>query len=130
MLSYQWRGIEDAQRRIQALAGLAGLESDLEIGADAIVTEAQIEPPERPGQRYVRSHRLSRSWRRTDARRAGRSVLVDVENPTEYAWWVQGPDQAEVHRGRWKRLKTIGDERLGAIRARVQGWALRTWRGR
>jgi hypothetical protein len=129
MLSYQILGIEEAQRRLNALVGLRGLDSELEQGGDAIVTAAQIEPPERPGQRYRRSHRLSGSWRRTDARRAGSAVIVDVGNPTPYGPFVQGDDQAEMHRGRWKKLRTIADEQRGAIRARVAAWALRTWRG-
>lgn len=130
MLSYQWRGMEEAQRRIARLASLDGLAPELEAGADVIVAEARIEPAERPGQRYRRTHRLSGSWRRTDARRGGQAIRVDVENPVEYGPFVQGDDQAETHRGRWRKLKTIGDEQLPALRARVQAWAVRTWRGR
>jgi hypothetical protein len=129
MLSYAWQGIEEAQHRLSALAGLAGLDSELETGADTIVTEAQAEPPERPGQRYARSHRLSGAWKRSDARRSSGSVIVDVTNDTPYGLFVQGEDQAEIHRGRWKRLKVIGDEQRGVIRARVQAWAVKTWRG-
>ena len=129
MLSYTWLGIEEAERRISTLASLRGLDTELEVGADDIVSEARQEPPERPGQRYVRTHRLSGSWRRGDARRGGNAVMVDVTNDTPYALFVQGDEQAEIHRGRWKKLKTIGDEQRGAIRTRVQGWALKVWRG-
>lgn len=129
MLSWQFQGIDEAIRRIERLAALSGLDAELEAGADAIVAEARTEPPERPGQRYVRTHRLSGSWKRSDARRAGREVMVDVTNDTPYGLFVQGDQQAEIHRGRWKKLRTIGDERRGAIRAREQAWALKVWRG-
>lgn len=130
MLSYSWQGIEEAQRRIMRLASLSGLESELETGADTIVEEAQIYPPERPGQRYVRKERLKRAWRRGDARRDGGSLVVNVTNDTPYGLFVQGDEQAEIHRGRWKKLRTIGEEKRSAIRARAQAWAIRTWRGR
>lgn len=129
MLAYQWLGIEEAQRRLSALASLTGLDGELEAGADTIVTEAAIEPPERAGQQYRRSHTLSGSWKRSNARRAGRAIIVDVTNATPYGLFVQGEDQAEIHRGRWKKLRTIGDAQIGAIRARAQAWAIRTWRG-
>ena len=129
MLSYQWQGIEEAERRLGRLASLSGLDGELEAGGDDIVSEARQEPPERPGQRYIRTHKLSRSHRRSDARREGNAVVVDVTNDTPYALFVQGDEQAEIHRGRWKRLRTIGDEKRGAIRAREQAWALRVWRG-
>lgn len=129
MLSYAWQGIDEAQARLRALASLSGLDGELEAAGDTIATEARTEPPERAGQRYRRSHRLSGSWKRSNARRGGRSVIVDVTNDTPYGLFVQGDDQAEIHRGRWKKLRTIGDEQRGAIRARVGAWALRTWRG-
>lgn len=129
MLSWQWQGIEEAERRLARLASLSGLDTELEIGADEIVAEARQEPPERSGQRYVRTHRLSGSWKRSDARRAGREVMVDVTNDTPYGLFVQGDQQAEIHRGRWKKLRTIGDDKRGAIRAREQAWALKVWRG-
>ena len=129
MLSYDWQGIEAAAQRIARLASLSGLESELEAEGDAVVKEAQIYPPERAGQRYRRSEKLKGGWKRSAARRSGGAVEVDVFNPTEYGPFVQGEDQAPVHQGRWKKLKTIGEERRGELRTKVQGWALRVWRG-
>lgn len=129
MLSYQWQGMEEAQRRLGALSSLAGFDTELEQGADTIVTALAEEPAERPGQRYIRTHKLSGGWRRSDARRDSRSILVDVTNATAYAPFVQGEDQAEMHRGRWKKLKVVGEEKVGVIRARAGAWAIRTWRG-
>lgn len=129
MLSYAWQGMEEAMGRLQRLSSLSGLDSEIEQGADTIATALAEEPAERPGQRYRRTHKLSGGWKRSDARRTGRSVLVDVTNETPYGLWVQGEDQAEVHRGRWKKLKVVGEEKIGAIRARAGAWAVRTWRG-
>lgn len=129
MLSYEWQGLDAAQQRIAKLASLDGLDAELEAGADPIVTEAQQEPPERPGQRYVRSHRLSGSWKRSEARRSAGMVEVDVTNPTEYGPFVQGEEQAWMHKGRWKTIRRIGEDKLPQIKARVLAWAHRTWRG-
>lgn len=129
MLSYQWQGIEDAMRRIGKLAAMDGLDAELEAAGDTIVSAAQVYPPERPGQRYVRTYQLRGGWKRTAARRSSRTIEVDVDNPVEYGPFVQGEDQAPIHQNRWKRLRAIGDDKRGEIRARVGAWALRTWRG-
>lgn len=128
-LTTQLDGVEVITQRLNTLSSLHGLDIELEGAGDDIVKEAAQEPPERPGQRYVRSHKLSGGWKRSAARRTGSAVEVDVTNPMSYGPFVQGEDQAEIHKGRWKRIKAIGEEQRGAIRARVQSWALRTWRG-
>lgn len=130
MLSYHWQGIEEAIGRVQRLAALEGLESELEAEGDEVVKEAQEYPPERPAQRYARQYILKNSWRRGDALQSGRTVRVDITNVAAHGPYVMGDEQADVHQGRWKKLRTIGEERKGALRARAQRWALRTWRGR
>lgn len=129
MLSYQWQGIEVATQRISALADLRGLDSELEGAGDDIAKVARVYPPERPNQRYIRTFTLQRGWRRSPARRTGGAVEVDVSNPTEYAPDVMGENQKPYFVGRWKRLRQIGEDQRGALRARAQAWALRTWRG-
>lgn len=124
-----WIGIDDAIARITRLASLAGLESELEAAADEILPDLKTYPPERPGQKYVRTFELRDTWRKSEAQRVVSAVSVNITNPTEYGPFVQGDDQAEVHRGRWSTVKKIADDRRGAVRARVQAWVLRTWRG-
>lgn len=129
MLSYTWQGMEEVQRRLSALAGMRGLDTELEAAADDILPTVRAYPPELPNQRYRRTFTLRDAWRRNAARRTGRSVVVDLGNPIEYGPDVMGDNQEPAFRGRWKPLRQIGQEQRGAVRARVQAWALRTWRG-
>jgi hypothetical protein len=131
-MSFQFgaiQGLDDLRRRMDTLTSMRGLEGDLEDEGDAVVKEAQDYPPERPGQRYARSFLLRNSWRRADARRQGDRVTVDVTNAAPHGPSVMGDEQAEIHKGRWKRLRVIGEGRRAAVRARTQAWALRIWRG-
>lgn len=122
-------GLDDLRRRLDDLTSMRGLEGDLEDEGDAVVKEAQDYPPERPGQRYARSFLLRNSWRRADARRQGDSVTVDVTNAAPHGPAVMGNEQADIHKGRWKKLRVIGEGRRAAARSRAQAWALRIWRG-
>ena len=124
-----WQGIDTVRARLEALAELRGLDTELESEGDLIVQEAQVYPPEKPNQRYIRTFLLRDSWRRKAATRSRGRVTVDVENPVFYSQDVMGENQDLEFRGRWKRLRTIGEGRIGPIRARAQAWALRTWRG-
>ena len=131
-MSFQFgsiQGLDDLRRRMDALTSMRGLECDLEDEGDAVIKEAQEYPPERPGQRYTRSYLLRDSWRRGDAKRSGRRLVVDITNAVAHGPAVMGDEQADIHKGRWKRLRVIGTERAGAVRARAQAWALRVWRG-
>lgn len=123
------QGLDDLRRRMDALTSMRGLEDELEDEGDAVVKAAQDYPPERPGQRYARSYLLRNSWRRADARRQGDSITVDVTNAAPHGPSVMGDEQASVHKGRWKKLRVIGEGRRAAVRARAQSWALRIWRG-
>ena len=66
-------------------------------------------PPERPGQRYVRTGTLGRSWKHRVIKKTRSRVEVGVENTASqkgrnYASYPLGDDegrQAWMHRGRW-----------------------------
>lgn len=128
-LAYQLQGVEAALQRLQALTAMQGLGDELEAAGDDMLPLVKAYPPERPSQRYVRQYMLRNSWRRGDAKRTGHAVEVDVSNPTEYGPPVMGDEQAEAFKDRWRPLRKIGETQRGAVRARVQAWALRTWRG-
>lgn len=61
-------------------------------------------PPELPGQRYVRTFTLARSWEQEQIG-PGRWEIRNVasQRGREYAEYVVGEpeDQADIHRGRW-----------------------------
>lgn len=128
-LSCQIEGVDSALQRLGALESMRGLDAELEAEGDATLPALRTYPEERPGQRYVRKFRFRDSWKRQNARRGGSAVEVDVANPTSYGPYLVGDDQAPAHKSRWWKLRTVADEQRGPMRARVQAWALRTWRG-
>lgn len=130
MLSFgSWQGMDAVQTRLDALRQFQGFDSEFEAEGDEIVREAQIYPPEKPNQRYVRTFDLQGAWRRGDAARRGRTIEMVVANAMEYASDVMGDNQDQEFRGRWRKLRTIAEDRRGAIRSRAQAWALKVWRG-
>lgn len=128
-LSYQLMGADEALRRLGALQSMHGLDMELEGVGDATLPKLRIYPPEVPNQRYLRKYKFRDSWKRRDAKRTGSEIEVDLDNPTSYGPYLVGDDQAPAHRGRWWKLRTVAEEQRGVLRARVQAWALRTWRG-
>lgn len=64
-------------------------------------------PPQRPGQTYVRTHRLASSWEILHVNGAG--VGHGLENRTPYAGYVHGLEfgdpPAWMHLGRWPEFR-------------------------
>ena len=64
-------------------------------------------PPQRPGQTYVRTHRLASSWQILDV--GGADIGHGLENRTPYARWVHGNEfgdkQAWMHLNRWPAFR-------------------------
>ena len=65
-------------------------------------------PPERPGQRYVRTGRLAEGWASAEPSYTPTpsGFSATMENPTSYGPYVQGgqdddPHQAWMHAGHW-----------------------------
>ncbi len=81
-------------------------------------------PPERPGQRYVRTGRLGDSWTK---RQYGR-YHVTFSNKTPYAQYVvgdsEGRKQAWMHAGRWwlalERIQRANDRLIERIAAGIE----------
>jgi hypothetical protein len=82
-----------------------------------IVTDLADYPPERPGQRYVRTGDLGRGWTQTPQRFAaqGAAIALRVTNPVPYAQYVQGQKQAWMHKGRWDTVQAVLDHNRSAI---------------
>lgn len=75
--------------------------------ADQVTRRAQQYPPERPGQRYRRTETLKRAWRRDEGMFFDGGFVVTVSNATPYAPFVQGDNQAWMHKGRWESVTEI-----------------------
>jgi hypothetical protein len=67
---------------------------------------AQVYPPPPSGSTYRRTGTLGRRWK-TSVEQTIDGIAAIVENPTEYSPYVQGEEQAEVHRGRWRPIRKI-----------------------
>lgn len=114
--------------KLAALARLDGVEAILNDEADTIIALGQDYPPERPGQKYVRTFDIRDSYRKEPVKRSGQAIEITIVNESEHAEPVIGRDQAPIHQGRWKKLKTIGEERLSVIRTAVQAAVVKSWR--
>ena len=65
-------------------------------------------PPERPGQRYVRTFQLRDSWRQ-ERQAESRWLITDLMSYSSYV--VQRGEQAWMHEGRWWTAEeTIEDD--------------------
>ena len=118
--------------RLRRIARLDGVAPALdEAVKQLVIPDVKAYPPERAGQKYVRSYRLRDSWAAEKARRAGASVVAAATNPTPYARWVVGTtDQAAVHQGRWRTQRRIAEENTPRVRQALLRALARRWRGR
>jgi len=108
--------------RMRRLKQLEGINTELEAAADDIVIpNAQIYPPERANQTYIRTFYLRESWGRSSAQRTGHGWRVVVRNTADYASDVVGEDQGYYFVNRWRTINRIRDENLPAVRARLAG---------
>lgn len=64
--------------------------------------------PHRPNSRYQRTYRLRRGWH--DAERITMSDwTLTFSNPVPYVKWVQGEQQAWMHKPYWRTVRQILD---------------------
>jgi hypothetical protein len=85
----------------------------------------RLYPPERPGQRYVRTGRLGQGWRGSAA-----GQVVTLENPVDYAGAVYGDStQRAAFVGRWPRLSELRTRVLPVALNIYREWVERLVRG-
>jgi hypothetical protein len=71
-------------------------------------------PPERPGQKYVRTDTLKNGWSEHIILSGDR--LGVLRNPTSYGRFVQSDiDQAWMHKDRWQTDKQVVDEKENEV---------------
>lgn len=83
-----------------------------------VKTALSLYPAERPNQRYERTYALERGWLNAQPRWriSVRNFVVELTNRVPYVKWVQGDDQAPVHRSRWTKATVIMLEQRDSIR--------------
>lgn len=64
-------------------------------------------PPPPSGSGYRRTGQLGRAWMVKAGSPSGTRIVRTVYNPTVYAGWVEGMQQARVHQGRWPRVDDV-----------------------
>ena len=109
-------GLDELEKKLGRLASIEILKPPMHKSTKLIQSEAQIYPPPRSGQTYVRTSNLANRWvERVEVR--GKTLVGIISNNVSYGKWVQHPQyQAWMHRGRWpttdditkKVAKTIG----------------------
>lgn len=123
--------IAAAIRRVTRIKNLEGLDVALEEAAnDIVIPDARRYPPERPGQRYVRTFRLRDAWNRTQVTRSGNRLRIVVRNQVSYAPDVVGSNQEHWFKNRWRTVRQIRDENEPAVRAHIRAAVLRLGRRR
>ena len=70
--------------------------------------ELRTYPAPPPGSRYVRTHNLKRNWQYAVLS----PTKAEMSNLAAYAGWVQGVEQAEIHKDRWPIAVTVAEKHL------------------
>lgn len=84
----------------------------------AVKANAQIYPPELPGQRYVRTYVLRDGWQYSEPQATPDGLRGDVYNDVPYAPDVMGPGTQEAFFiDRWRTTDDIADEMAGMVEA-------------
>jgi hypothetical protein len=107
------RGFDRVDRQLKAIAGQAKtvtldtVEEWVKRQRDRL--EARRYPPERPGQRYVRTFKFRDSWR-TERSTETRWIIRNLQDYSEYV--AQQGEQAWMHIGRWWTVEAVVQEDL------------------
>lgn len=112
-----------------AIAAVAALAKDgwkdreLGIWADdeRSMLEKEPYPPERSGQRYIRTGRLGHSWRNQRPRKMVRVITNRASTARSgfYGGYVVGQQQAYMHRNRWYIASELVEADLPKLIKRV-----------
>ena len=121
-MTYEITGTEAVLLKLRTLEQTLATAPLLEDVAKAALPTLKIYPPERAGQRYVRSHELERGWQYGTPVSVASGRVVELFNPVAYAGLVYGPDQAEIHKDRWKTVAQLRDQIAPQVLAGFEAW--------
>lgn len=99
------RGDEEALRKLVAIEPERVAAEPLRKAALALAARLAVYPSPPSGSTYRRTGTLGRAWTQQ-----GAGLRYVVGNNVRYATYVQGPDQAQVHRGRWLTAEKAAEE--------------------
>ena len=108
------KGLQDLGAEIPKIGRLQIYQTE-----QAIVRRLKVEPPERPGQTYIRTHTLIGGWTITPNANG-----YTLSNSTPYTKWVHGNayglEQAWMHQGRWQLLRDVQDEEVAKLPPEIE----------
>lgn len=89
----------------------------IRVRMDRMKRRMEAYPPERPGQKYVRTGQMFYSWRIMPSERNGYTLenfatRRGVNYPSFVVGNAYGQGQAWMHRGRWELLRDVVEEEL------------------
>lgn len=98
-------GLQKFVKKVGIATGNANLKPALSKSMDKILSLLKKYPPPLPNQRYVRTGNLGRSWQSrvtsVGSNQFSSTMRGEVRNSMRYASFVQGSNQANIHKGRW-----------------------------
>ena len=99
------RGAEEVIARLDTAALGLAVDRSLREASLRMVGELARYPSPPSGSTYRRTGTLGRAWTQQ-----GAGLRYVVGNNVRYATYVQGPDQAQMHRGRWLTADKAAEE--------------------
>lgn len=109
MIGARFRALTANSKQIRT----AALESQVASLQARILGEAkkklQQYPPPIPSSNYIRTGVLGRGWRIAGPNSSASGLVSILVNDVGYSGFVQGPNQVNIHRGRWATLAEIVD---------------------
>ena len=95
----------------------------LQGAADLLLVDIAKYPAPPPESSYVRTGTLGKSW---NQRVTQEPLQAIVGNPTSYGPYVQGDEQAWMHKGRWQTTAQVALKRATDIKRLIEA-ALARW---
>jgi len=114
-----------AMQQLPAAIG-GGVDTATRLALQLVAGQLAGYPPPPPGTRYRRTNLLGQWWSAATPRMgyragaAGVAISGEIRNARPGIGYVQGEEQAEVHRGRWRTAQQIVDEMQAQIDALLQ----------
>ena len=122
--------IAEAVKHARTLAELAKLVPDIagaevRAGLERVIRVMQVYPPERPGQRYVRTYKLKRNFRIVQKSKSTLGIINRARfKGRAYAKYpigdARGESQAWMHVGRWRVLRTEMEAELEKLPPKIR----------
>lgn len=84
----------------------------------------RVYPPERPGQKYIRTGRLGEGWGAVPG-----GQVISFENRVPYAGDVYGPNQGAAFAGRWPTREALVERIRPAVIDAYRAWAAKVVQG-